>query len=56
MATNDLDVVRATSEGPSEQTGRNLVAALARQVSWTEAVGFPCAGTCIATERIVADL
>lgn len=44
MATH-LDVIRATYEGPSEENGRHLLAALAPEATWTEAAGFPYAGT-----------
>jgi len=55
MPTN-LDIIRATYEGPSEENGRNLVAALAKDASWTEAAGFPYAGTYIGAEQIVANV
>ncbi|MFZ3118373.1 MAG: hypothetical protein WA159_08645 [Variovorax sp.] len=44
MATN-LDIIRATYEGPSDENGKHLLAALAPDATWTEAVGFPHAGT-----------
>jgi uncharacterized protein len=44
MATN-LDLIRATYEGSSEANGHNLMAVLAPDVVWTEAAGFPYAGT-----------
>lgn len=53
MATN-LDIIRATYEGKSEDNGRNLLAALAPDASWTEAEGFPYAGTYIGAEAIIA--
>jgi ketosteroid isomerase-like protein len=49
-----LDIVRSTYEGPSEENGRNLLAVLAPDASWTEAAGFPYAGTYIGPEAIVA--
>ena len=55
MPTN-LDIVRATYEGTSEQNGRNLAAALAKDARWTEAAGFPYAGTYVGHEQIVANV
>lgn len=49
-----LDIIRSTYEGPSEDNGRNLLAVLAPDASWTEAAGFPYAGTYIGPEAIVA--
>lgn len=43
--TTNLDVIRATYEGPSEENGKHLLAALAPEATWTEAAGFPYAGT-----------
>ncbi len=53
MATNK-DIIRATYEGSSEDNGRNLRAALAPDATWTEAAGFPYAGTYVGPDRIVA--
>jgi ketosteroid isomerase-like protein len=53
MSTN-LDLVRATYEGSSDENGRNLLAVLAPDVEWTEAEGFPYAGTYVGPEAIVA--
>jgi ketosteroid isomerase-like protein len=55
MATN-LDIIRATYEGTSEDNGRNLRAALAADAHWTEAAGFPYAGTYIGPDQIVANV
>ncbi|MCC4632705.1 nuclear transport factor 2 family protein [Xanthomonas dyei] len=44
MKTN-LDIIRATYEGSSEENGKHLAAALAPEATWTEAAGFPYAGT-----------
>jgi ketosteroid isomerase-like protein len=52
MSAN-LDLVRATYEGSSEENGRNLLAALAPDAEWTEAEGFPYAGTYIGPDAIV---
>lgn len=52
MATN-LDVIRATYEGSSEENGRNLLAVLAPDVMWTEAEGFPYAGTYVGVDALM---
>ena len=50
----NLDLIRATYEGSSEENGRNLLAALAPDATWTEAEGFPYAGAYVGPEAIVA--
>ena len=50
----NLDLIRATYEGSSEENGRNLLAALAPDAEWTEAEGFPYAGTYVGPEAILA--
>ena len=50
----NLDLIRATYEGSSEDNGRNLLAALAPDAMWTEAEGFPYAGTYVGPDAIVA--
>jgi ketosteroid isomerase-like protein len=52
--SSNLDLVRATYEGSSDENGRNLLAVLAPAVEWTEAEGFPYAGTYVGSEAIVA--
>ena len=52
--SGNLDLIRATYEGSSEENGRNLLAVLAPDVEWTEAEGFPYAGTYVGPEAIVA--
>jgi uncharacterized protein len=54
MIGANLNVVRSTYEGSSEDNGRNLLAALAPDVQWTEAEGFPYAGTYVGAEAIMA--
>ena len=49
----NLEIVRATYEGSSEENGRNLMAVLAPDASWTEAAGFPYAGTYVGPQAIV---
>ena len=42
----NLDIIKSTYEGvTSEQNGKNLQFHLAADASWTEAQGFPYAGT-----------
>jgi len=51
----NLDLIRATYEGSSsEENGSNLLAALAPDAQWTEAEGFPYAGTYVGPDAIVA--
>lgn len=50
----NLEIIRATYEGSSEDNGRNLLAALAPDATWTEAEGFPYAGTYVGPDAIVA--
>ncbi|MDQ0513179.1 nuclear transport factor 2 family protein [Ancylobacter amanitiformis] len=50
----NLELIRATYEGSSEENGRNLLAALAPDASWTEAEGFPYAGTYVGPDAIIA--
>jgi len=52
-ATN-LAIIRATYEGPSEENGKNLLAALAPGATWAEAAGFPYAGTYTGAAEIIA--
>ena len=55
MSAN-LDLVRFTYEGSSEDNGRNLLAALAPNAEWTEAEGFPYAGTYVGVEAIMGGI
>ncbi|MFM9927354.1 nuclear transport factor 2 family protein [Variovorax sp. H27-G14] len=43
--SSNLDIIRATYEGASQENGKHLLAALAPNATWTEAAGFPYAGT-----------
>ncbi|RZI98016.1 MAG: nuclear transport factor 2 family protein [Rubrivivax sp.] len=49
---SNLDIIRSTYEGESEENGRNLLAVLAPDARWTEAAGFPYAGTYVGAEQI----
>jgi len=53
VGLSNLDVIRATYEGSSEDNGRHLQAALAPDARWTEAAGFPYAGTYVGYPQIV---
>lgn len=53
----NLDIIKSTYEGKtSEENGRNLQQYLAPDASWTEAAGFPYAGTYIGFEEIVRNV
>ena len=43
--TSDKDIVRAIYEASSAENGAHRKAALAPDARWTEAAGFPYAGT-----------
>lgn len=50
---NNLEIVKSTYEGEnSEENGRNLAKYAAEDISWTEAEGFPYAGTYIGLKSI----
>jgi ketosteroid isomerase-like protein len=53
MASNKA-IIRATYEASPEEKGQRLKAALAPDASWTEAAGFPYAGTYVGFEAIAA--
>ncbi|MEG1768627.1 MAG: nuclear transport factor 2 family protein [Comamonas sp.] len=53
MKTN-LELVRATYEGSAQENAKNLLAVLAPDARWTEAAGFPYAGTYVGAAEIVA--
>ncbi|KFF12089.1 ketosteroid isomerase [Chryseobacterium soli] len=49
----NLEIVKSTYEGKtSEENGKNLATYAASDISWTEAKGFPYAGTYIGLEEI----
>ena len=50
--TSNLDLIRATYEGAQQDNGRNLLALLTPDTRWTEAAGFPYAGSYIGPEQI----
>ena len=53
---SNLDIIRSTYEGSSKENGKNLRAVLAPDASWTEAAGFPYAGTFIGADAITANV
>ncbi|MCF8714495.1 nuclear transport factor 2 family protein [Joostella atrarenae] len=49
----NLEIIKSTYEGKtSEENGENLAKYVAKDISWTEAEGFPYAGTYIGLENI----
>lgn len=49
----NLEIIKSTYEGKtSEENGKNLMAFASNEISWTEAKGFPYAGTYIGLESI----
>lgn len=49
----NLEIIKSTYEGKtSEENGKNLVKYITENISWTEAKGFPYAGTYIGFESI----
>src|SRR3954464_3393444 len=54
--TSNKDIIRGTYEASAEQKGERLQAALAPDASWTEAAGFPYAGTYVGFEAIAANV
>ncbi len=52
--TSHLDLIRRTYEGSSEENGRNLLTVLHPDVEWTEAEGFPYAGTYVGVDALMA--
>ena len=56
-AMTNLDIIKSTYEGKtSEENGRNLAKYVAEDISWTEAKGFPYAGTYIGLEEITRNV
>nr|WP_314495935.1 nuclear transport factor 2 family protein [uncultured Chryseobacterium sp.] len=53
----NLEIVKSTYEGKtSEENGANLAGYAAEDISWTEAKGFPYAGTYIGLESITKNV
>ena len=54
--TSNTDIIRATYEGTPAENGAHLKVALVLDATWTEAAGFPYAGTYIGHDAIVANV
>lgn len=54
--TANKDIIRATYEGGAAEKVERLTAALAPDAQWTEAAGFPYAGTYIGPDAIFANV
>ncbi|SHM98290.1 hypothetical protein SAMN05216524_104408 [Mucilaginibacter sp. OK098] len=53
----NLEIVKSTYEGKtSEENGKNLAKYVAENISWTEAKGFPYAGTYIGLENVTKNV
>ncbi|MEL1253617.1 nuclear transport factor 2 family protein [Flavobacterium sp. DGU38] len=53
----NLNIIKSTYEGKtSEENGKNLAKYAAEDISWTEAKGFPYAGTYIGLENITKNV
>ena len=56
-AMTNLEIIKSTYEGKtSEENGKNLDKYAAEDISWTEAKGFPYAGTYIGLENITKNV
>lgn len=53
----NLEIIKSTYEGKtSEENGKNLAKYVATNISWTEAKGFPYAGTYIGLESVTKNV
>ena len=53
----NLEIIKSTYEGKtSEENGKNLTKYVADNISWTEAKGFPYAGTYIGLESVTKNV
>jgi ketosteroid isomerase-like protein len=53
----NLEIIKSTYEGStSEENGKNLARYVAENISWTEAKGFPYAGTYIGLDNITKNV
>lgn len=53
----NLEIIKSTYEGKtSEENGKNLAKYVAGDISWTEAKGFPYAGTYIGLENVTQNV
>lgn len=54
--TTPLEIIRNTYENAPAENARHLRAALAADAHWTEAAGFPYAGTYVGADAIFANV
>ncbi len=53
----NLEIIKSTYEGKtSEENGRNLARYVAEDITWTEAKGFPYAGTYVGLENVTQNV
>ncbi|WP_448103981.1 nuclear transport factor 2 family protein [Pedobacter panaciterrae] len=53
----NLEIIKSTYEGKtSEENGKNLAKYVAGDISWTEAKGFPYAGTYMGLENVTQNV
>jgi len=53
----NVEIIKSTYEGrTSEENGKNLAKYAAENISWTEAKGFPYAGTYVGLESITKNV
>ena len=53
----NLEIIKSTYEGKtSEENGKNLAKYVADDIAWTEAKGFPYAGTYIGLENVTKNV
>jgi ketosteroid isomerase-like protein len=53
----NLEIIKSTYEGKtSEENGKNLAKYVSENITWTEAAGFPYAGTYIGLENIAKNV
>lgn len=56
-AMTNLEIIKSTYEGKnSEENGENLAKYVAENICWTEAKGFPYAGTYIGLESVTENV
>lgn len=56
-AMTNLDIIKSTYEGKnSKENGENLAKYVAENISWTEAKGFPYAGTYVGLENVTKNV
>lgn len=56
-AMTNLEIIKSTYEGKtSEENGKNLAKYVAEDITWTEAKGFPYAGTYVGLENVTQNV